>query len=276
MAFSIPSKVKIIIKVGGSLGIDYDALCNDLAELYKKGDSLILVHGGSAETNDVAEALGYPPKFITSPSGYTSRFTDRKTLEIFEMVYCGKMNKGIVERLQKSEVNAVGLSGLDGRIFEGKHKDKVRSVEKNKIKVLRGDHTGTVEKVNIELITLLLDNGYLPVLTPPGVSYQGVAINVDGDRAAAALAKALKAETLLLLSNVPGLLKDFPDEASLISKIPANEVENYLEFAQGRMKKKVLGAKEALAGGVKQVILGDARVKNPIQNALAGNGTVII
>ena len=266
----------IIVKVGGSLGIDYDALCTDVAELYKQGKNLILVHGGSAETNNVAEALEHPPKFITSPSGYTSRFTDRKTLEIFEMVYCGKMNKGIVERLQKLGVNAVGLSGLDGRIFEGKHKDKVRSVENSKIKILRGDHTGTVEKVNTELITLLLNNGYLPVLTPPGISYEGVAINVDGDRAAAALAKALKAEALLLLSNVPGLLKNFPDETSLINKIPADDVESYLQFAQGRMKKKILGAKEAVTGGVKRVILGDARVKDPIRNALASNGTVIV
>ena len=124
--------------------------------------------------------LGRPPKFVTSPSGYTSRFTDRETLEIFEMVYCGKVNKGIVERLQKLGVNAVGLSGLDGRIFEGKHKDKVRSVENGKTKVLRGDHTGTVEKVNTALLELLLENHYLPVLTPPGSSFQGIAVNVDG------------------------------------------------------------------------------------------------
>ncbi len=266
----------IVIKVGGSLGIDYGALCADVAELYKQDRKLILVHGGSAETNSVAKALGHPPKFITSPSGYTSRFTDQKTLEIFEMVYCGKMNKGIVERLQKLAVNAVGLSGLDGRIFEGKHKDKVRSVENGKTKILRGDRTGTVEKVNVELINLLLENGYLPVLTPPAISYQGTAINVDGDRAAAALAKALKAEALLLLSNVPGLLRDFPDETSLIQQIPANDVESYLKFAQDRMKKKVLGAKEAVVGGVERVVFGDARVEKPVQNALAGNGTVII
>ena len=265
----------IVIKVGGSLGIDYDAICADVAELYKQGRKLVLVHGGSAETNSLAEALGHPPKFVTSPSGYTSRFTDQKTLEIFEMVYCGKMNKGIVERLQKLAVNAVGLSGLDGRIFEGKLKDKVRSVENGKVKILRGDRTGTVEKVNTELITLLLRSGYLPVITPPGVSYQGLATNIDGDRAAAALAEALKAEVLLLLSNVPGLLRNFPDESSLIHKIPANDLENYLEFAQDRMKKKVLGAKEAILGGVKKVILGDARVEKPVQNALVGNGTVI-
>jgi len=265
----------IVVKVGGSLGIDYDAIAENVAELWQNGKKLILVHGGSAETNRIAEKLGKPPKFVTSPSGYTSRFTDKETMEIFEMVYCGKMNKGIVERLQKLNVNAVGLSGLDGRIFEGKHKDKVRSVENGKIKILRGDHTGKVEKINTHLINLLLDNGYLPVLTPPAASYKGVAINVDGDRAAAALAIALKADSLLLLSNVPGLLRTFPDESSLIKSIPAKEVESYLEFAKDRMKKKVLGAAEAVAGGVGRVIFADARSKNPLTKALAGEGTVV-
>jgi acetylglutamate/LysW-gamma-L-alpha-aminoadipate kinase len=265
----------IVIKVGGSLGIDYDALCEDVAALWKEGQKLILVHGGSAETNRVAEALGHPPRFVTSPSGYTSRFTDRETLEIFEMVYCGKQNKGLVERLQRLGVNAVGLSGLDGRVFEGKHKDKVRSVEDGKVKVLRDDHTGTVERVNTGLLTLLLDNGYLPVLTPPGSSYEGVAINVDGDRAAAALAVAFKADALLLLSNVPGLLRNFPDESSLIPEIPANGVESFMEYARDRMKKKVLGAAEAVQGGVKRVVFGDARISQPVQRALAGRGTVV-
>lgn len=265
----------IIVKVGGSAGIDYDALCSDVAALHKDGQALIVVHGGSAETNRVAEALGHPPRFVTSPSGYTSRFTDRRTLEIFEMVYCGLQNKGIVERLQKLGVNAVGLSGLDGRILEGRHKDKVRSLEDGKIKILRGDHTGTVERVNTELLTLLLSNGYLPVLTPPGSSYEGVALNVDGDRAAAALAVAFQAEALLLLSNVPGLLRSFPDEASLIREIPAGEVEAFMAFAHDRMKKKVLGAAEAVQGGVKRVVFGDARVRNPVSAALAGQGTVV-
>ena len=265
----------IVVKVGGSLGIDYDALCQDIAALWQGGQKLVLVHGGSAETNRVAEALGHPPKFVTSPSGYTSRFTDRETLEIFEMVYCGKVNKGIVERLQKLDVNAVGLSGLDGRIFEGKHKDKVRSVENGKTKVLRGDHTGTVEKVNTQLLELLLENHYLPVLTPPGSSFQGVAVNVDGDRAAAAVAVALQAEALLLLSNVPGLLRNFPDETSLIEEIPADRVEDYLEYAQDRMKKKVLGAAEAVQGGVKRVVFGDARAQRSVSQALEGVGTVV-
>ena len=265
----------IVVKVGGSEGIDLDAVCEDVASLWREGRRMVLVHGGSGETNRVAEALGHPPRFVTSPSGYTSRYTDRETLEIFEMVYCGKVNKGIVERLQRRGVNAVGLSGLDGRIFEGKHKDSVRSVEDGKVRVLRGDHTGTVEKVNTALLSLLLDNGYLPVLTPPGASFEGVAVNVDGDRAAAAVAAAFRAEALLLLSNVPGLLASFPDENSLIPAIAASEVESGLEVAQGRMRKKVLGAAEAVAGGVKRVVFGDARVSQPVRAALAGRGTVV-
>jgi acetylglutamate/LysW-gamma-L-alpha-aminoadipate kinase len=266
----------IVVKVGGSAGIDYAALCEDVAALWQEGKRLILVHGGSAETNRVAERLGHPPRFVTSPSGFTSRFTDRETLDIFEMVYCGKVNKGLVECLQRLGVNAVGLSGIDGRIFEGRHKDSVRSVEGGKVKILRGDHTGTVERVNVGLLELLLVNGYLPVLTPPGISFEGTAINIDGDRAAAALAVAIKAEALLLLSNVPGLLRDFPIEGSLIREIPADHVEDYLEVAQDRMKKKVLGAAEAVRGGVKRVIFGDARAARPIRRALAGEGTTVL
>lgn len=267
----------IIVKVGGSDGINYDLLCEDIARLWKAGKKLILVHGGSSETNKIAEALGHPAKFVTSPSGYTSRYTDRETLEIFEMVYCGKVNKGLVERLQKLGVNAVGLSGLDGRIFEGRHKSSVKSVENGKVKLLHGDHTGTVEKVNTDLLELLLNAGYLPVLTPPASSYEGTAINVDGDRAAAQLAVAFKAETLMMLSNIPGLMRNFPDESSVIRHIPANDeaIRGSLEYAKDRMKKKVLGALEAVQGGVGRVIFGDARGENSVSRALEGHGTVI-
>jgi acetylglutamate/LysW-gamma-L-alpha-aminoadipate kinase len=164
---------------------------------------------------------------------------------------------------------------LDGRIFEGQHKDSVRAVENGKTKILRGDHTGTVERINVQLLVLLIEHGYLPVLTPPGSSFSGVAVNVDGDRAAAAVATALRAEALLLLSNVPGLLRNFPDESSLIHEIPASNVERYLEFAQDRMKKKVLGAAEAVQGGVRRVVFADARLEKPVTRALEGHGSVV-
>lgn len=265
----------IVVKVGGSEGINYEAVAKDAAQLWKAGQRLILVHGGSSETNRVAEALGHPPQFLTHPGGLTSRLTDRKTLEIFEMVYCGLVNKRIVELLQREGVNAVGLSGLDGRVFEGRRKEAVKYVENGKIKIHRGDYTGSVERVNTTLLTLLLEAGYLPVLTPPAISYQGEAINTDGDTAAAMLATAFKAEALLLLSNVPGLLANFPDESSLIHEIPADRVSEYMGVAQGRMKKKVLGAVEAVQGGVGRVVFGDARTPNPISAALAGRGTVV-
>jgi len=266
----------IIVKVGGAAGIDYDAVCQDVAEIWKESKSLVLVHGGSAYTDELATRLGHPPRHVTSISGIQSRFTDRETLEIFEMVYCGKMNKSIVERLQRLEVNAVGLSGLDGRILEGPRKNTIKIVEQGKRKVLRGDHTGRVEKVNIALIELLLESGYLPVLTPPASSYDGEAINVDGDRAAAMVGAALKAETVLFLSNVPGLLRNVEDESSLIQKLTLADLDLVLrEIAQGRMKKKVMGASEAIEAGVERCIFGDARVEHPVRTALKGRGTVI-
>lgn len=265
----------LVVKVGGSAGIDYNLLCDDLAVRWAAGDRLVLVHGGSAATNRLAEATGRPPRFVTSPSGYTSRYTDRPTLELFLMAAAGLVNKELVERLQRRGVNAVGLSGLDGRLLAGKRKALLRIIEEGKLKLLRDDWTGTIEQVNSGLLRLLLDNGYLPVVAPLAVSEVGEALNVDGDRAAAAIGVALAAHTLLLLSNVPGLLRAFPDERSLIAHIPRGEIEACLPYAEGRMKKKLLGAGEALAGGVGRVILADARIAAPISAALALNGTVI-
>jgi acetylglutamate/LysW-gamma-L-alpha-aminoadipate kinase len=196
-------------------------------------------------------------------------------LEIFEMVYCGQLNKMWVEKLQRAGVNAVGLSGLDGRIFAGVRKDTLRVRIDGKRMVLRDDWTGTVERINTSLLRLLLDNGYLPVLTPPGASEQGEAINVDGDRAAAMVAAAFQAEALVILSNVPGLLRNFPDESTLIRAIPRAKAGDFMSFAEGRMKKKVMGAVEAIAEGVQKVIFADGRVAQPVSKALAGGGTQI-
>jgi acetylglutamate/LysW-gamma-L-alpha-aminoadipate kinase len=266
----------LVVKIGGAEGIDHDAIADDVAALVRQGQRLVVVHGGSALTNQVAAALGHPPQFVTSASGYTSRRTDRRTLEIFEMVYCGQVNKSLVERLQSRGVNALGMSGLDGRLWQGQRKAAIKIIDqRGRRRVLRDDYTGRVEQVNTTLLTALLDAGYIPVLTPPATSYEGEAINVDGDRAAAATAVALKAEVLVILSNVPGLLKCFPDESTLIRHIPGDRLEAFMAVAEGRMRKKVMGAGEALAGGVPRVIFADGRVTQPVQRALAGEGTVI-
>ena len=265
----------IVVKVGGSEGIDLPAVCADVAALMREGQQLVLVHGGSHRTNEVATALGHPPEFVTSLSGFTSRRTDRETLRIFEMVYCGEVNKGIVELLQAAGANAVGLSGLDGRLLEGNRKEAIKVLENGRRRVIRDDYTGTVQKVNVGLLRLLLDHGYLPVVTPPAISTESEAINVDGDRAAAMIAAALGADTLVILSNVPGLLREFPDESTLIREIPRARADEFMEHAQGRMRIKVLGAIEAIDQGVGRVIFRDARVPQPVHRALAGEGTVI-
>jgi acetylglutamate/LysW-gamma-L-alpha-aminoadipate kinase len=223
----------IVIKVGGGKDLNIDAIVADIVKLRGEGRELLLVHGGAETTNEVAEALGHPPQFVTSESGYVSRRTDRRTLEIFEMVYCGQLNKMWVEKLQMAGVNAVGLSGLDGRIFEGVRKDTLRVRIDGKRMVLRDDWTGTVERINTHLLRTLLDAGYLPVLTPPAASDKGEAINVDGDRAAAMVAAAFHAEALIILSNVPGLLRAFPDEASLIREIPKAKANDFMQYAEG-------------------------------------------
>jgi acetylglutamate/LysW-gamma-L-alpha-aminoadipate kinase len=265
----------IVVKLGGTEGVDFSAICADAAELLAQGQKLVFVHGGSAEANLLGEALGAPPKFITSPSGYTSRYTDRKTLEVFLMAVNGKVNSLLTEQLHRLGINALGLSGMDGRLMVAARKDAIQSVENGKRKIIRDDYTGKIEQVNVALLEMLLAGGYLPVIAPVAVSEKGEALNVDADRAAAMVAAALKAETLVLLTAVPGLMEKFPDESTLIKQLSQSRLPSALEMAQGRMKKKVLGAEEALQGGVGKVIIADGRVEKPISNALNGNGTVI-
>ncbi|MGD8516036.1 MAG: [LysW]-aminoadipate kinase [Anaerolineae bacterium] len=266
----------IVTKAGGNGHLDIEAVCTDIAELVQQGEQVVLVHGGSHETNVYSEKLGHPPRFVTSTSGVVSRYTDRETLEIFAMVTAGRINKLLVERLQQMGVNAIGLSGLDGRLVVGKRKPALRIIENGKRKVLRGDYSGQIEQVNTALLTTLLAAGYVPVIAPLALSHGGEALNVDGDRIAAAISTALQAEALIVLSNVPGLLSDYPDEKSLIPYIPLAEAAEHLDhYARGRMKKKMLGAIEALHDGVGKVIIADGRVGQPLRKALAGQGTVI-
>ena len=264
-----------VVKLGGTEGVDFSAICQDAASLISQGQRLVLVHGGSAEANALGEATGRPPRFVTSPSGYTSRYTDRPTLEVFAMAVNGKVNTFLVEQLQMLGVNALGLSGLDGRLMTARRKAAIRIIENGKQKMLRDDYTGQITQVNQTLLQTLLEAGLTPVIAPLAAGENGEALNVDADRAAAMIAGALKAETLLLLTAVPGLLRSFPDESTLIPTLPAGRLGEALAYAQGRMKKKVLGAQEALQAGAGRVIIADGRVGRPVSNALSGAGTTI-
>jgi len=264
----------LVVKVGGGEGIDPDAVLDGVAACVDAGERVVLVHGGSAETTELCERLGHRAQFITSPSGHTSRRTDRRTLEIFEMVYCGRINKSLVEGLRRRGVDAVGLSGLDGGVWTGRRKDAIRSVEGGRTRIIRDDLSGRVERVDAGLLGLLLDAGRTPVLCPPAVTQEGVAINVDADRAAGMTASALGAHELLLLSNVQGVRSDPDDPRTVIAD--GSDIEAVREAAQGRMKNKVLAAEEAIAGGVGRVVIGSALAADPIGAARAGAGTVFL
>lgn len=262
----------IIVKIGGGKQINIDFILADFAKIH---EDKILVHGASETMNDIAELLGHKPQMVTSISGFESRLTDQKTMDILMMVYSGMVNKRIVEKLQSLGINAVGLSGLDGRLWEGRRKETIKIVQDGKRKVIRGDYTGRVEKVNVSLLRLLINNGYVPVVTVPGISYKSEAINLDNDRALAVMAGQIGANKIVSLFTAPGLLKDHADEKTLIKSINKEKLDEYFKFAQGRMKKKLMGAKEALDLGVQEIYFGDGRVKYPITNALNGKGTII-
>ncbi|MDD5370958.1 MAG: [LysW]-aminoadipate kinase [Anaerolineaceae bacterium] len=265
----------IVIKIGGAAGLNLEAISSDIADLAGQGQPVILVHGGSAEMNDISTRLGKPPRFVTAASGFSSRYTDRETLEIFAMVTAGKINTLLVERLQKAGINAFGLSGVDGRVMVAQRKGVIRIVENGRKIMLRDDNTGKIETVNASLLQLLVDQGLVPVIAPLAISPEGEALNVDADRAAAMIAGAVNAEKLVMLTNVPGLLREYPDESTLILRLSRSSLEQGLSLAGGRMKKKVLGASEALELGVGEVIFADGRVEHPLTKALAGKGTII-
>lgn len=264
----------LVVKVGGSPDINLDAVCDDLARTSAR-EPMVLLHGASKELDEISARLGSPPQTLTSASGIQSRFTDDRTMRIFSMVYAGAANQDWVQALQRREVPAVGLSGVDGRLLYGPEKEVIRSrLADGREQVVRGDRSGRVESVNGDLLRLLLGAGYLPVICPPAISNRGRAMNVDGDRAAAKVAAALAAPTLVILSDVPGLLRDPRDPQSLVSDVRRHEIGRALEMAGGRMRTKVLAAKEALQMGVRRVVVADGRLDSPLERARLGQGTV--
>ncbi len=269
------SEQRIVIKIGGTAGLSHSAICEDLARLWQDGERMVVVHGGSEEATRLGEAVGYAPRFVTSPSGFTSRFTDSETLKIFTMAVNGAFNTELVAEMTRQGAPAFGLSGVDGGMISAQRKATVRSVEAGKTKLLRGDFTGKVTGVKAGVLEALLGHGLLPVVAPLALSEAQEIVTTDADRAAAMVAGALGAEQLVLLTAVPGLLRRFPDERTLVKALPSTDLERALQWAEGRMKKKVLAAREALEAGVKRVVIADGRVPEPVRKALNGAGTVI-
>ena len=261
----------IVVKVGGSL--ELDAAGPLLDELAARAMPLVVVHGAHRQLDRLATLLGHPPRMVTSARGEVTRYTDAQTMDHFLMAYCGLVNKRLVEGLRRRGADAVGLSALDGGIAVGRRRPDLRIVDRGRAVVLHDDHAGTVEEVETSLLRLLLDSGRLPVLTPPAISREGVALNVDGDRLAAEVAVALEAERLVILMDTPGLLRDPADPTSLVERIEPAALKDHLPLARGRARVKLRAAQRAIAGGVPAVVLGDGRGERPLARCDQGGGT---
>lgn len=264
-----------VIKIGGGAGIDMTLAAADIVELLAEHHQIVLIHGCSEAADALGEALGTPPRYVTSIAGVRSRYTNAAALRVFLLAAQG-VNAELVATLQRAGVAALGLRGIDGALLRGPRKDVLRIIENGRQRVLRGDFTGRVERVNVELLKLLLAQGYTPVIAPLALADSGEIVNVDGDRAAAAVASALGAAILIVLSNVPGVLTDTGDGRLLVQHICAEEVQGYEHRVTGGMRRKLLSAREALHGSVQRVILADGRVEHPVRAALAEKGTVIV
>ncbi|HZU66291.1 MAG TPA: [LysW]-aminoadipate kinase [Ktedonobacteraceae bacterium] len=262
----------LVVKIGGGAGVITTNIVREIAQCVTDGQQIVVVHGASDLTNELSERLGHPARVITSPGGLVSRYTDAETLRIFAMATVGEINTALVASLQQQGVSALGLSGVDGRLLLARRKSIVRSLMPDgRVQILRDDYTGQIERVNEALLRQLLAAGYTPVIAPLALSHEGERLNVDGDRAAAAIAAALHAETLVILTNVPGLLSNPEDSTTLIRTIPAGCLPDYMHYARGRMRKKLLGAQEALQGGVPRICIGSAS----LLDVLHGSGTII-
>ena len=263
----------ITIKIGGSV-VDnlHPSTILDIKKV-AESEGIIIVHGGGKEVTKVCEQLGKEPKFVTSPSGIKSRYTDKETAEIFTMVMAGRINKTIVQMLQKNGINAVGLSGIDGKIIQAERKKKLLIVnEKGRKQAIDGGYTGKITEINSNLIQTLLDQGITPVISPIAISEEADFLNVDGDRAAAYVAGKVGADKVLFITNVDGLLMD----DKLVTKLTLAEAKEIRPKIGPGMEKKILASTEALDMGVKEALIANGQKENPISSAISHDNCTVI
>lgn len=258
-----------VLKIGGGDGVDYAATICNLAERVNSGEQWILVHGASSETNRLTGEYGYTVQTITSPGGHVSRYTDARMIEIYAEA-AQTVNTHLVNLLAEQGIEATGFGTPS--VIQANRKTAIRAIRNGRQVVIRDDYSGRIIGIDSVAIQNSLDSGAIPIIAPIALGQENEALNVDGDLVAATIANSLGAQRLVILSNVPGLLRDVEDPASLIPQFPLYELENYQTYAQGRMKKKLIAAETAYVG---VTILADSRLHNPIDAALNGGGTHI-
>ena len=246
---------KILIKYGGHAMIDDDAMSStarDTVLLKYVGMKPLIVHGGGPEISRSMDKLGKEPKFIKG-----LRVTDEETMEIIEMVLVGKISTDIVSELIKHDGDAISVSGKDSSLIYA-HKKEASKIDEEIVDL---GLVGEVDKVNTKLLDMFLDNDYIPVISPVGIADDGTSLNLNADTAAGEVASAVDAEKLIILTDVPGVLKDPSDPSTLIQKIRISEVPELIEkgIITGGMIPKIETCVKAIENGVKSCHIIDGR-----------------
>ena len=257
----------LVIKYGGSAMLGDEAkitVMRDLTLLRCVGVKVVLVHGGGPEISETLSRMGIESKFIGG-----LRYTDEETAEVVRMVLAGKVNKALTHILESMGAKSVGLSGIDGGMLLCEKQDE------------KLGYVGKIVRTNPQLILDCLEKGYMPVISTVGYDDDGAIYNINADSAASSIAGALQAESLILMTDVKGLLKDKDDENSLIKKVCVSDIDSLVRegIISGGMIPKINCCKEAIRRGVNRVFITDGRVKHSILLELLsdeGMGTMFV
>ena len=258
--------MRIVVKLGGDIvkGELPSDLISDIKDLTKTRQ-VVLVHGGGDVVTEIATKLGKEQRFVVSPDGIKSRYTDRQTADIFTMVMCGMIAKKLVEILERAGISAVSLSGLDGGVLRATRKKKLIIVDERGRKVaIEGGYTGKMQSAGGPVMDALLDKGVVPVISPVAMGEEAEPLNVDSDRAAAYMAMGTHADSIVFLTDVKGLMMD----GKVVEKLTPEEARASLPKIGFGMQKKILAAIEVIDAGVGEGIIASGFGPTPLTNAL--------
>jgi acetylglutamate kinase len=247
-------KSTMVVKLGGEIAANPQALrslAEDVSLLTHVGIRLVVVHGGGPQATEMQRRLGLEPVVVGG-----RRVTDEATLDVAKMVFAGKINTDILSALRGQGVSAVGLSGVDGDILHAVKRPPTEVVDPatGEKRVVDYGHVGDVTRVDTSLLRLLLENKYVPVISSLASDGDGNILNVNADTVASVIAKDLAASKLVILTGVPGLLRDRDDPASLVSRITTDEARAAMRdgSVSGGMLPKLKALVEAVEGGVER------------------------
>ncbi|HEX8596892.1 MAG TPA: acetylglutamate kinase [Chloroflexia bacterium] len=272
---------RFVIKLGGEVmqnGAGLRAMSADIAQLSSRGISVVVVHGGGPQADALTQQLGHTVRKVQG-----RRVTDDAALEVIKMVYGGSINIEMLAALQASGARGVGLSGVDAGLITVTRRPPtlVRDPQTGSEEIVDYGHVGDLASVDVAVLDLLLGAGYVPVVASLAADVEGNIYNINADTVATILAKALDAEGLYLVTNVPGILRDPSDRSSLIPVCTASETRALIDggIVSGGMLPKVQNCLSALRGGVKQVrILDGSKEESLLLQSLttSGVGTVLV